>query len=108
MGIFDTVGPIPGSRRHNAPQHDGDAADKRRMDAAADFAFRQAWALCPYSPEAVFRYVPFLMRQKRIADALVVAETAAKFRSEPGVGQLDQLVANLIAPAANSGLPFHG
>ena len=76
-------------------QHDGDAADKRRMDAAADFAFRQAWALCPYSPEAVFRYVTFLMRQKRIADALVVAETAAKFRSEPGVGQLDQLVANL-------------
>lgn len=76
-------------------QHDANAAEKQRMAAAADFAFRQALALCPSSPEAVFRYVLFLMAQKRIADALVVAETGAKFRSEPAAASLDQLIANL-------------
>ena len=39
--------------------HPADASDKERMTRATDFAFRQAWALCPYSPEAVFRYVEF-------------------------------------------------
>jgi hypothetical protein len=59
-------------------------AEKDRMARAADFAFRQAWALCPYSPEAVFRYVNFLLKQKRISDALVVAETAAQMPSMQG------------------------
>ena len=31
------------------------AAEKERMAAAADFAYRQAWALCPYSAETVTR-----------------------------------------------------
>jgi len=61
-----------------------DAAEKERMARAADFAFRQAWALCPYSPEAVFRYVTFLLKQKRISDALVVAETAAQMPANQG------------------------
>jgi hypothetical protein len=58
--------------------------EKDRMARAADFAFRQAWALCPYSPEAVFRYVNFLLKQKRISDALLVAETAAQMPSMQG------------------------
>src|ERR1019366_6341572 len=49
--------------------HAAGAEDKDRMAREADFAFRQAWALCPYSPEAVFRYVNFLLGQKRVADA---------------------------------------
>jgi hypothetical protein len=60
------------------------AAEKERMAREADFAFRQAWALCPYSPEAVFRYVNLLIEQKRVADALVVAETAAQMPSMRG------------------------
>jgi hypothetical protein len=76
-------------------QHVTDPADKQRMDDAADFAFRQALALCPYLPEAVFRYVKFLTDGKRYSDALLVAETAAKFRSESGMGQIDQLVHQL-------------
>jgi hypothetical protein len=60
------------------------AAEKERMEREADFAFRQAWALCPYSPEAVFRYVNFLLEQKRVADALVVAETAAQMPANQG------------------------
>ena len=61
-----------------------DAAEKQRLTREADFAFRQAWVLCPYSPEAVFRYVNFLIEQKRVADALVVAETAAQMPSMQG------------------------
>jgi hypothetical protein len=73
------------------------AAEKERMAREADFAFRQAWALCPYSPEAVFRYVNFLLEQKRIADALIVAETAAQMPSMQGKDgeQLRNLVKQL-------------
>jgi hypothetical protein len=61
-----------------------DAAEKDRMAREADFAFRQAWALCPDSPEAIFRYVNLLIEQKRVADALVVAETAAQMPANQG------------------------
>jgi len=65
-------------------QHATDAVEKQRMNEAADFAFRQAWALCPYSPEAVFRYANLLTEQKRGADALIVAETAAQMPANQG------------------------
>jgi thioredoxin-like negative regulator of GroEL len=65
-------------------QHAVGASEKERMNDAADFAFRQAWALCPYSPEAVFRYVNFLLARDRAADALVVAETAAQLPAMQG------------------------
>jgi hypothetical protein len=61
-----------------------DAVEKKRMNTAADFAFRQAWALCPYSPEAVFRYVNLLLSQNRVPDALLVAETAARMPAMQG------------------------
>lgn len=76
-------------------QHDANAADKQRMAAAADFASRQSWALGPDSPETAFEYVAFLMAEKRSSDALVVAETAAEFRSGPAAANLDQLVSYL-------------
>src|SRR5580693_2923612 len=59
-------------------QHAADAGERSRMNDAADFAFRQAFALCPYSPEAVYRYVNLLLSEGRTADAILVAETAAK------------------------------
>ena len=61
-----------------------DASEKERMAREADFAFRQAWALCPYSPEAIFRYINFLLAQNRAADALLVAETAAQMPANQG------------------------
>jgi hypothetical protein len=61
-----------------------DPTEKARMAREADFAFRQAWALGPDSAEAVFRYVAFLMEQKRVADALRIAETAAQLPSQQG------------------------
>jgi hypothetical protein len=74
-----------------------DAGAKARMNAAADFAFRQAWALCPYSPEAVYRYVNLLLSEGRRADALLVAETAAKMPPMQGVNgeQIRGLVTQL-------------
>ncbi len=73
------------------------AEEKDRMARAADLAFRQAWALCPYSQEALFRYVNFLVKQQRISDALWVAETAAQMPSMQGREgqQIRDLVAQL-------------
>jgi hypothetical protein len=67
-------------------KHATDASEKQRMADAADFAFRQAFALCPYSPEVVFRYIDFLMGQNRGADALLVVETAVKMPLMQGEG----------------------
>ena len=67
--------------------------EKDRMARAADFAFRQAWALCPTSPEAVFRYINFLLKQKRSSDALLVASTCQKL--DPNNVQIKNLVSQL-------------
>jgi len=75
-------------------RHATDADEKERMNDAADFAFRQAWALCPYSPEAVYRYVNLLLSQGRTADAVLVAETAAKMPQLDGE-QIHNLVTQL-------------
>jgi len=78
-------------------QHAADAGDKKRMNDAADFAFRQAWVLCPYSPEAVFRYVNLLMSEGRTDDAVLVAETAGKMPEMQGSngGQMPGLIQQL-------------
>ncbi len=67
----------------------------QRMIKAADFAFRQAFAFCPYSPEAVFRYVQLLTSQDvaRYDDALLVASTGLKL--DPYNGALINLVNQL-------------
>lgn len=57
--------------------------ERQRMIKAADLAYRQSWALCPYSPEAVYRYVAFLTNQKRFEDAILVVDTALKFALDP-------------------------
>lgn len=65
-------------------QNSTDKTEKERMRRAADFAYRQAWALCPYFPDVVFAYTRFLIDNDQPADALLVAETAAKFTYELG------------------------
>jgi tetratricopeptide (TPR) repeat protein len=58
---------------------------RQKTDAAqqalireTDFAFKQSFAFCPYSPEAVYRYVNFLLPLGRLDDALIVAQTCQK------------------------------
>ena len=53
---------------------------QERMASAADFAFRQALALCPYSPEAANRYAEFLTKQHREADARSVLAMSEQFK----------------------------
>lgn len=55
-----------------------DPVEKQRMNDAADFAFRQAFVLCPYSAEVVVSYVALLTNENKNADALLVAEATAK------------------------------
>jgi|ERR1035437_5704133 hypothetical protein len=78
--LRSSIGGLYAWRAQNAT----DASEKERMNDAADFAFRQAFTLCPYSPEAVFRYVNLLTSQNRGADALLVAETASKMPAMKG------------------------
>jgi hypothetical protein len=64
-----------------------------RMAAEADLAFRQAFVLCPYSAEVVFRYTTFLSENNRAADALVIATTAAAV--DPNNGEIRNRVQQL-------------
>jgi len=66
---------------------------KARLYREADFALKQAFLFCPYSPEAVFRYAQLLMNTQRIDDALIVAETCLKL--DPYNGQVIGLTNNL-------------
>jgi hypothetical protein len=68
-------------------------AERERMLKEADFAYRQAVALCPYSPEAVFHYVKLLADTGRFDDALVVAESCRRLDpgNAPVVGLVKQL-----------------
>jgi hypothetical protein len=59
--------------------HHHDAVEWERMIHEADFAYRQAWALCPYTPAVIPNYASLLVWEKKSDDALLVAETAAKF-----------------------------
>ena len=58
------------------------AEEQERILKEADFAFRQAFAFCPYSPEALFRYVNLLVSVGRVEEALIVAETCYRFDLE--------------------------
>ncbi len=51
-------------------------AERERMQAEAELASRQAWALCPYSADAAGGYVKLLLNKRQSADALAVAKTA--------------------------------
>jgi tetratricopeptide (TPR) repeat protein len=69
------------------------AASQAALIRETDFAFKQAFAFCPYSPEAVFRYINFLLMQGRFDDAVIVAETCEKLDPfNPQIsGTVDQL-----------------
>jgi len=68
-------------------------AEYEALAQEAQFAFRQAFALCPSSPEAVFRYVQLLLQLNRVDEARLVTETALKV--EPQNKQVKGLLENL-------------
>ncbi|MCC7374308.1 MAG: DUF2723 domain-containing protein [Verrucomicrobiales bacterium] len=72
--LRSSIGGVYAWRVNNAKN----TTEQQRMIKEADFAFRQAFAYCPYSPEAVFRYVQLLAMVGRFEDALLVANTALR------------------------------
>ena len=72
------------------------AEERERMGKAADFAYRQAFALCPWAHEAVFRYEEFLKGQNRNEEAVTLVEAAA--RTNPGDKTLRQRAQELREP----------
>ena len=53
--------------------------ENQRMIREAEFAFKQSFAYCPYSPEAVYKYVTLLIQLQRTEEALMIAETSLLF-----------------------------
>jgi hypothetical protein len=68
-------------------------AEFQRILKEAEFTFKQAFAFCPYSPEAVFRYVNLLLQVNRLDEAMIIAETCQKL--DPYNGQVVKLVKDL-------------
>jgi thioredoxin-like negative regulator of GroEL len=68
-------------------------ASQEALIKETDFAFKQSFAFCPYSPEAVFRYVNFLLAFQRFDDALIIARTCQKL--DPYNNQVTGLIAQL-------------
>jgi hypothetical protein len=83
---------IAGMYQWRLMNHPG-AAEKVRLEAEADYAFRQAFALCPTSREALYRSVNFLLMESRIDDAIQMAGTACKLT--PNDEQYENLLTQL-------------
>jgi hypothetical protein len=69
------------------------AVEFQALAREANFAFLQALAFSPWSPEAVLRYENFLLQFNRLDDALLVAETCLKL--DPYNGQVRGLAESL-------------
>jgi tetratricopeptide (TPR) repeat protein len=69
------------------------AASQAALIRETDYAFKQAFAFCPYSPEAVFRYINFLLPLGRFDDAILIAQTCQKL--DPYNEQVSGLIKNL-------------
>ncbi|MBI2927475.1 MAG: DUF2723 domain-containing protein [Verrucomicrobia bacterium] len=67
--------------------------ERQKMFKEADFAFRQAFAFCPYNLEALYRYINLLLNVGRVEEAIKLVETSLKFDEENAAvyALLDQL-----------------
>ena len=84
-------------------------ASQAALIRETEFSFKQAFTFCPYSPEAVYRYVNFLLQMagteeasghsdqaaRRFDDAILVGETCQ--RLDPFNGQITELINNVKA-----------
>ena len=82
-------------------------ASQAALIRETDFAFKQAFAFCPYSPEAVYRYVNFILQMaqteemsghpeaalRRFDDAILIAQTCKKL--DPFNDQVTGLIKSL-------------
>ena len=87
--LRSSIGGLYAWRAENAP----DADERKRMYEAADYAYRQSYAMCPYSPEAMYRYVNLLIEHQRTDDAVLLVKTV--LRLTPDDAQLRALLTTL-------------
>jgi tetratricopeptide (TPR) repeat protein len=68
-------------------------AELARVSREAEFAYKQSFAYCPYSPEAVFHLMNMLLAANRVDDAILVLKTCHKLDpyNEQINGLIDQL-----------------
>lgn len=97
-------------------------ADHARMLKEAEFAFKQSFAFCPFSPEAVYKYVTLLVNVGRAADADLIVRTSLLWDPEnAGLQALAENVRQIVEsqrqmsqlppaaqPAVPPGLDFAG
>jgi hypothetical protein len=69
--------------------------ERTLMRKNADLAFRQAFVLCPYSPEVVYRYAKFLGDNRRNDDAIAIAETCERMHRPETEAYIHGLVRSL-------------
>ena len=74
--------------------HAQNADERTRMIQAADLAFRQGYAMCPNSPEAIFRYVNLLVGHQRTDDAVLLVKTSLHL--QPDNQQWKDLLSRLV------------
>jgi Flp pilus assembly protein TadD len=69
------------------------AAEQAAVLREADFAYKQAFIYCPYSPETLSRYASLLAQTGRFEDAILLAKTSQQFDEEGSFAQtlVDQL-----------------
>ncbi|MFO1498780.1 MAG: DUF2723 domain-containing protein [Verrucomicrobiota bacterium] len=79
------------------------AVEQQRLLKETEFALRQAYAYCPYSPEAVYKLMNLLMGSGRVDEAIQVTETSLKF--DPSNPVFQNLVNQLrsMRPAGGAG-----
>jgi tetratricopeptide (TPR) repeat protein len=68
-------------------------AENARVTKEAEFALKQAFAYCPYSPEAVFHLMNQLLGANRIDDAILILKTCHKL--DPYNGQISDWIDQL-------------
>lgn len=78
---------------NNAAEYQKKTAEYQRMLREAEFSFKQSYAFCPYSPEAIFRYINLLVSVGRIEDARIIAITSQKL--DPNNAQMENLIHEL-------------
>ena len=107
-GMYSWRCALPGSQPVcPAEYRQKSAASQEALLRETDFAFKQAFAFCPYSPEAVFRYISFLVGRAQAEeinghldsangdfdDAILVGETCKKL--DPFNDEITDLVNNV-------------
>jgi tetratricopeptide (TPR) repeat protein len=68
-------------------------AERDRVLKEAEFALKQSFAYCPYSPESVINFMNLLLSENRLEDAILILQTCHKL--DPYNGQINGLITQL-------------